>query len=148
MGHFATGVTIVTTRYANGQLTGLTANAVSSVSLQPPLVLVCVDKTAESYPAFAESKVFAVNFLTQHQETLSRRFAQSGGDKFAGVGYAIGATGSPILESALGYMDCELRHAFDAGDHTIFVGEVEALAATDGSDPLLYFRGGYRQLGT
>ncbi len=148
MGHFATGVTIVTTRSASGQPTGLTANAVSSVSLDPPLVLACVDKATESYAAFAESKVFAVNFLRQQQETLSRRFAESGGDKFAGVGYAIGASGAPIIENALGYVDCVLRHTFDAGDHTIFVGEVVALAATDDSDPLLYFRGGYRVLGT
>ena len=146
MGHFATGVTIITTHDGAGKLTGLTANAVASVSLDPPLVLVCVDKKAESYPLFGMSRVFAVNILTQKQETLSRRFAKSGGEKFEGVGYRAGATGAPILEGALAHLECEVRHEFDAGDHTIFVGVAVEIGAEDAEEPLLYFRGGYRNL--
>ncbi|MEW6272894.1 MAG: flavin reductase family protein [Thermodesulfobacteriota bacterium] len=146
MGHFATGVTIVTTHDGAGKLYGLTANAVSSVSLEPPMVLVCVDKSCDSYPSFEASKVFAINILSNVQETLSRRFAKSGGDKFTGVGYRIGETGAPILNDTIGYLECRVRHAFDAGDHTIYVGEAVDIAAAPDGDPLLYFRGGYRNL--
>ena len=147
MGHFATGVTVITTHDGNGKLTGLTANAVSSVSLNPPLVLVCVDKSAESYPSFAASQVFAINILSEEQEAVSRRFAKSGGDKFTGLGYRPGATGAPLLDDTVAYMECDIRHAFEAGDHTIYVGEVRALGVESEGDPLLYYRGGYRNLG-
>ena len=95
MGHFATGVTVITSIRSSGELHGLTANAFTSVSLIPPLALVCVDKKAESYPCFEESKVFTVNVLASDQEALSRRFAVSGGQKFEGVSYKIGANGAP-----------------------------------------------------
>ena len=147
MGHFATGVTVITTISNDGKHYGLTANAFTSVSLEPPLLLISVDKKAESYPLFARSRVFAVNILTQKQETLSRRFAKSGGEKFEGVGYRAGATGAPILEGALAHLECEIRHEFDAGDHTIFVGVAVEIGAEDAEEPLLYFRGGYRNLG-
>jgi flavin reductase (DIM6/NTAB) family NADH-FMN oxidoreductase RutF len=146
MGHFATGVTVITTRSADGRPFGLTANAVSSVSLVPPLLLVCVDKKAESYPYFEESKVFTVNVLTAEQEDISRRFAVSGGDKFEGVSYRIGANGAPLLGGALAYMECKVVASYDGGDHTIYVGEVEETATTEGK-PLLFYRGGYRSLG-
>src|SRR5580700_9179907 len=100
MGHFATGVTVITSLRTSGELHGLTANAFTSVSLIPPLALVCVDKKAESYPCFEESKVFTVNVLASDQEALSRRFAVSGGQKFEGVSYKIGANGAPILDGA------------------------------------------------
>jgi flavin reductase (DIM6/NTAB) family NADH-FMN oxidoreductase RutF len=146
MGHFATGVTVITTHDGKGRFAGLTANAVSSVSLTPPLVLVCVDKTSETYSFFGQSRVFAINVLTQKQETLSRRFAKSGGEKFEGVGYRQGLTGAPLLEGALAHLECELRYDFDAGDHSIFVGQAVEIAANDDGEPLLYFRGGYRSL--
>lgn len=146
MGHFATGVTVITTRDGDGKLYGLTANAVSSVSLEPPLVLCCVDKKADSYSAFGASKVFAVNILSKEQEVLSRTFAKSGGDKFAGVGYRHGPTGCPLLDDVIAHLDCEVRYAFDAGDHTIFVGEPVEISMDQETDPLLYFRGGYRNL--
>jgi flavin reductase (DIM6/NTAB) family NADH-FMN oxidoreductase RutF len=146
MGHFATGVTIITTHDGNGKLTGLTANAVCSVSLAPPLVLVCVDKTAESYPSFGKSKVFAINMLTDQQEALSRRFAKSGGEKFEGVGYQAGRTGAPILDGVIAHLECQVRHEFDAGDHTIYVAEPIELAMDAEREPLLYFRGGYRNI--
>lgn len=146
MGHFATGVTVVTSHDGAGKLGGLTANSVASVSLDPPMVLVCVDKKSDSYPLFAASQTFAINILANEQETLSRRFAKSGGDKFTGVGYRIGSTGCPLLSDTIGFLDCEIRHTFEAGDHTIYVGEAVEIAVSSEADPLLYFRGGYRNL--
>jgi flavin reductase len=146
MGHFATGVTIVTTHDGAGKISGLTANAVASVSLEPPMVLVCVDKNSDSYPMFGASKAFAINILSNGQETLSRRFAKSGGDKFTGIGFRIGVSGSPILADTIAFLDCQVRYEFDAGDHTIYIGEAVDIAVSSDSDPLLYFRGGYRNL--
>ncbi len=145
MGHFATGVTIVTTHDREGHCYGLTANAVCSVSLDPPLVLVCVDKRSESYPAFDLSQVFIVNILGEQQEELSRRFAVSGGDKFVDLPCRNGGTGAPIIEGALAHVECRVVAAHDAGDHTIYVGEVESADAGEGR-PLLFFRGRYHQL--
>ena len=108
MGHFATGVTVITSIRTSGELHGLTANAFTSVSLIPPLALVCVDKKAESYPCFEESKIFTVNVLASDQEALSRKFAVSGGNKFEGVSYKIGANGAPILDGALAYLECKV----------------------------------------
>ena len=145
MGHFATGVTIITTASKSGAPFGLTANAFTSVSLNPPLLLVAVDKKAESYPLFEESKVFTVNILSDEQETLSRKFAVSGGDKFQGVAYQMGANGVPILDGALAYLECKLYAVYDGGDHTLFLGEIEE-ARTREIKPLIFYRGGYRAL--
>jgi flavin reductase (DIM6/NTAB) family NADH-FMN oxidoreductase RutF len=146
MGHFATGVTVVTTHDGDGKLSGLTANAVASVSLEPPMILVCVDKKSDSYPMFGASNCFAVNILSNEQETLSRRFAKSGGDKFTGIGFQLGVTGAPLLSDTIAHLECTIRHSFDAGDHTIYVGEAVGIAVSSEEDPLLYFRGGYRNL--
>jgi flavin reductase (DIM6/NTAB) family NADH-FMN oxidoreductase RutF len=146
MGHFATGVTVITTLRKSGDLHGLTANAFTSVSLVPPLVLICVDKKAESYPCFEETRVFTVNLLASDQEAISRRFAVSGGEKFQGIAYRDGANGAPILEGTLGYIECRVTTAVDGGDHTIYLGEVEQ-AETHEAKPLLFFRGGYREIG-
>jgi len=146
MGHFATGVTVITSRRNSGELHGLTANAFTSVSLIPPLLLVCIDKKAESYPCFDESGIFTVNVLAADQEALSRRFAVTGGDKFQGVSYRIGANGAPILDGALAYLECKVTEKIDGGDHTIYVGEIEQAETKEGK-PLLFFRGGYRELG-
>ena len=145
MGHFATGVTIVTTHDGNGRCYGLTANAVCSVSLEPPLVLVCVDKNAESHPAFEMSQAFVVNVLTAEQEELSRRFAVSGGEKFVGLACRNGGTGTPIIEGALAHVECRVVAAHDAGDHTIYIGRVESGDVGNG-DPLLFFRGKYHRV--
>lgn len=145
MGHFATGVTIVTTHDGQGRCYGLTANAVCSVSLEPPLVLVCVDKAAESHPAFALSQAFVVNILGDEQEELSRRFAVSGGEKFVGLACRNGGTGTPIIEGALAHVECRVVATHDAGDHTIYIGQVEGGDVTAGS-PLLFFRGKYHHL--
>ena len=140
MGHFATGVTIVTTHDGAGRCYGLTANAVCSLSLDPPLVLVCVDKRAESHPAFERSRSFVVNILGSDQEELSRRFAVSGGEKFTGLTCRNAACGAPILEGALAWVECRVVAVHEGGDHTIYVGEVDDAGAGDGH-PLLFFRG-------
>jgi flavin reductase (DIM6/NTAB) family NADH-FMN oxidoreductase RutF len=146
MGHFATGVTVITTHDGKGNLFGLTANAVSSVSLDPPLILCCIARSSESHAAFAASGVFSVHILSHAQEALSRRFAKSSEDKFVGVAFGTGASGCPILEGSLAHLECEIRHRFEAGDHTIFVGEPIGISMDQETDPLLYFRGGYRNL--
>jgi flavin reductase (DIM6/NTAB) family NADH-FMN oxidoreductase RutF len=146
MGHFATGVTVITTLSKEGKLHGLTANAVSSLSLEPPLLIICVDKKAESYSSFEESGVFTVNILADDQEDISRRFAVSGGEKFEGVAYRRGANGAPILSGALAHLECKLHASYEGGDHTIYLGLIEE-AETREVKPLLFFRGGYRELG-
>ncbi len=144
MGHFATGVTVVTSRdAAGGTPCGLTVNTVTSVSLRPTLVLVCVEQGADSHDCIRGSGYFAINILTSDQERLSRRFAGWDVDeKFAGVAYRTEATGAPILEDAMGWLDCRVRADYPGGDHTIFVGEVVAGDVRDEA-PLIYFRGGY-----
>jgi flavin reductase (DIM6/NTAB) family NADH-FMN oxidoreductase RutF len=145
MGLFATGVTIVTTRDRHGNVYGLTANAVTSLSLEPPLVLICVDRKAETYAHFFDSKCFVVNILAEGQEALSTRFAKSGGDKFTGVGYRLSDAGAPILEGTLGHVECRIVATHEGGDHVIHIGEVQR-AEVLGGRPLLFFQGAYRQL--
>lgn len=145
MGHFATGVTVITTVSKAGTPYGLTANAFTSVSLDPPLLLISVDKKAESYPYFEETKVFTINILSEEQEALSRKFAVSGGDKFQGVAYHTGANGVPILDGVLAYLECKLYATYEGGDHTLFLGEIEQ-AETKELRPLLFYRGGYRSI--
>lgn len=145
MGHFATGVTVITTCDEDGRPFGLTANAVTSVSLVPPLLLVCVDKAADTYPYFDRSKVFAVNILSDGQEALSRRFATSGIEKFEGIGYHKNELGCAVLDDAVGHIACRIVQSFDSGDHTIYIGEVESGDASE-APPLLFYRGGYRKI--
>src|SRR5438552_16276246 len=103
MGCFATGVTVITTRDQSGRPYGLTANAVTSLSLEPPLLLICVDRKAETFPHFFDSKIFVLNILREDQEEVSRRFAKTGGEKFAGISYRIGHLDTPVLEGTLGH---------------------------------------------
>jgi len=151
LGHFATGVTIVTTWDDAARPTGLTASAVSSVSLDPPLVLVCVSHKSQTHPAFRPGGKFAVNVLSSEQEALARRFASSslsGVEKFDGVAYRRGALGLPVLADALAEFECAIVHAYPGGDHTIFVGQVEATDCRGdaGREPLLYYRGRFNRL--
>src|SRR5438093_6031886 len=145
MGCFATGVTVITTRDQSGTPYGLTANAVTSLSLTPPLLLICVDRKAETFPHFFDSKIFALNILGADQEEISRRFAKTGGEKFAGVVYRIGHLDTPILEGTLGHVECRIIETLEGGDHVIHIGEVQHAEARDGR-PLVFFRGRYRQL--
>jgi flavin reductase (DIM6/NTAB) family NADH-FMN oxidoreductase RutF len=145
LGHFASGVTVVTAWDGEGRPTGLTASAFSSVSLDPPLVLVCVEHRAHSYPALRRSGGFAVNILAAAHEGLSRRFATTSPSKFDAVAYHQGPQGLPLLSGALAHLECRTVHAYPGGDHTIFVGEVESASARRGA-PLLYYRGRYARL--
>jgi flavin reductase (DIM6/NTAB) family NADH-FMN oxidoreductase RutF len=142
---FAAGVTVVTTRDREGRPSGLTASAFTSVSLDPPLVLVCVDHTATAHPDFRTRGWFAVNVLRREQEALSRRFAASGGDKFHGVACHDGQAGMPLLDDALATLECRIVEAHEAGDHTIFIGQVEGVSVAAGR-PLVYFHGAYHSL--
>ena len=145
MGAFATGVTVITTRDQAGKPYGLTANAVTSLSLVPPLLLICVDRKAETFPHFFDSKIFVLNILAEDQAELSRRFATTGGDKFTGVRFRLGRLGTPILEGTLGHIECRIIETLEGGDHVMHVGEVEEAEARGGR-PLVFFRGKYRQL--
>jgi len=144
LGHFATGVAVVTSVRDDSRPCGLTVNSFCSVSLEPPLVLVCVDRAAESHDCILEAGVFAVNMLEEHRgETLARRFAAwKMDDKFGGVAFHNEATGAPILDEALAWVDCRVHRSVPAGDHTIVIGEVVAAEAREAS-PLVYYRGGY-----
>jgi flavin reductase (DIM6/NTAB) family NADH-FMN oxidoreductase RutF len=145
LGHFASTVTVVTARCADGRLAGITVTAFSSLSLEPPLVLVCIDKRAFLHDHLAAGAVFAVNMLSESQEVVSRRFAVSDPDQFRGVGYTTGLEGVPLLEDVLAVVECRVVDRHDAGDHTIVVGQVEATRVTDGK-PLVYYRGGYGRM--
>ena len=149
LGVFATGVTVVTTRGAEHAY-GMTANAFSSLSLDPPMVLVCVRTGAEGSEHIDRNRVFAVNILAAEQEPLSRYFSSKdrprGRDAFREVAHTIGATGSPILDGVVGYLDCALSASHTAGDHEIFVGEVLALGSNTDVAPLLFHGGKYRFL--
>jgi flavin reductase (DIM6/NTAB) family NADH-FMN oxidoreductase RutF len=151
LGHFATGVTVITTLDAAGEPSGLTASSFTSVSLHPPLILVCVAHSAQSFPAIRDGGRFAVNVLTTDQEAISRRFATAptarGSEKFEGLPYKSGELGMPLLEDAHAHLECVTVHACEGGDHTIFVARVEAVSCrADGPGPLLFYRGKYRQL--
>ena len=149
LGAFATGVNVITTRGAEHSY-GMTATAFSSVSLDPPLVLVCIGVTAEGSDMIQRNGVFAVNILGSDQEPLSRFFASKerprGRDAFRGISHYELVTGSPILEGAAGYVDCRLHETHEAGDHHVFIGEVLALGTEPETTPLVFHGGGYRFL--
>jgi len=144
LGPFSSGVTIVSRSDADGRPAGLTVSAFASLSLEPPLVLVCVDHKAQSYPALKDNRGFAVNVLSTDHEVMSRRFASTRLDKFDGVAYQMSALGLPLLGGALAHIECVTVNRHVEGDHTIFVGRVEAGATADG-EPLLYHRGKYKR---
>jgi flavin reductase (DIM6/NTAB) family NADH-FMN oxidoreductase RutF len=145
LGRFASGVTIVTAVDPSGRDVGLTVSAFASVSLSPPLVLVCVDHAASLHPVLRDAHHFAVNILATDQEALARRFSTLDGDRFDGVGYVRGQTGVAVIDEVLAVLECRRVHAIEGGDHTIFVGEVETAHAR-AATPLLYYRGGFAQL--
>ncbi len=142
---FASGVTVVTTVDAEGGLHGLTVSAFCSVSLAPPLVLVCIEKATASHFAFLESRICAVHTLDETQQAISERFATPIQDKFVGLEFRPGIGGVPVIEGTLTALECRVINVFDGGDHSIFVAEVEKTQTREG-DPLLYFRGSYRSI--
>jgi flavin reductase (DIM6/NTAB) family NADH-FMN oxidoreductase RutF len=145
LGHFASGINVVTARLPDGQMAGITVTAFCSVSLEPPLVLVCIDKRARLHDPLVAGQAFAVNMLSADQEVLSRRFAAGGPDQFTGVGYTTSSEGTAWLDDTLAVIECSFVEQYDGGDHTIIVGRVESTRVHEGK-PLLYFRGGYGQL--
>jgi 3-hydroxy-9,10-secoandrosta-1,3,5(10)-triene-9,17-dione monooxygenase reductase component len=145
LSQFATGVTVVLTRDAAGAPAGLTVNAFTSVSLHPPLVLVCVAQRSDAHDALGRSGIFGVSVLSATQEDVSRRFAWRGPEKFEGFVLEHGETGALLVPGAVAHLECAAVAAHAAGDHTIYVGEVKVLRASPGP-PLLYHRGGYHRV--
>ena len=145
LGRFASGVTIITTIDSDGRDQGMTVSAFSSLSLDPPLVLVCIDHAASLWPAFQQADRFAINILASTQEALSRRFSSKEGDRFDGVGFTRGTTGVALLDDTLASVECTVATRVMQGDHSIIVGHVEGGTARD-LQPLLYYRGGYASL--
>ena len=147
LGQFATGVTIVTTRDGAGRPIGVTASSFNAVSLEPPLVLWSIGRSAFSYPAFAEAGHFAVHVLDAGQRGLSDRFAQASTDKFAGLEVGSGLGEVPLLPGCLASFECATEHRYAGGDHLILVGRVLRMAlAQDAAQPLLFHRGRYARL--
>ena len=145
LGRFATGVSIVTARGVDGRPVGMTASSLASVSLEPPLLLVAVDKANDMHDILVAAPHFAVNILASHQESLSRRFAETDPNRFAGVGYREGRNGAPLLADVLAHIECAMHAAGPGGDHTVFFGLVTGGDVTD-RQPLIYYRSGYGSL--
>ena len=127
----------------------MTASAFISLSLNPTLVLVSVDRSADTLPILQKTGRFNVSILSAHQENLSRQFATKNSPEsngLIGVDYSVGAGGLPLIKGALAYFECRTLHEYDGGDHIIFAGEVEAIEVSQEEEPLLYFRGHYRRL--
>ena len=145
LGRFATGVTVVTSRLPDGEPIGMTANSLASVSLEPPLVLVAVEKRHDMHTAMEKGTHFVFNILSDDQEALSRAFAASEKNRFRGVSYRENQSGIAILDGVVAHIECEKQATVPGGDHTIFIGLVVGGDATD-RRPLLYYRGGYAGL--
>jgi flavin reductase (DIM6/NTAB) family NADH-FMN oxidoreductase RutF len=148
MRHWASGITVVTTRRKGG-IHGMTASSFSSVSLNPPLILVCVDRRNRTHEHLQEQEYFGVHILAAHQQDLSLRCSGRLGEaahQLDDVPYHEGKSSAPILEECLAYLECRLVSAYEGGDHTIFVGEIIDSGFTPGGRPLLYFDAGYHHL--
>ena len=146
LGCFATGVTVVTCLDSQGKPAGLTVNSFTSVSLDPPLLLVCIAKPAASAAALIAAPNFAINVLQTGQQPASIRFSTRDEDRFGATPWSCGEAGAPILKDSLGVFECERFAVYDGGDHHILVGQVVKASFDAGVDPLLFFRGRYRRL--
>jgi flavin reductase (DIM6/NTAB) family NADH-FMN oxidoreductase RutF len=144
MSHFASGVTVVTTEH-DGKQYGMTVASFASLSLRPPLVLVCIEKSVQTHDAMALAGKFGVSILTSAQADVSNRFASKTDDKFNGIDVVRGESGVPLIANALTALECRITDQLPGGDHSIFVGEVVAITTTEGA-PLIYFRSGYREI--
>lgn len=146
MGHWVTGVAVVSARAPDGRPCGLTASAVASLSLDPPLVLVCVERSSDTHGCIRAAGAFALNVLRADQEDIARRFAAADrADKYAGIAWRAERTGAPVLAAALAWLDCRLEATHEGGDHTIFIGEVLAGAGGEGM-PLAHFRSSFARV--
>ncbi|MFI5232239.1 MAG: flavin reductase family protein [Gemmatimonadales bacterium] len=146
LGRFPSGVTVVTVRGADGRDFGMTVSAFASVSLNPPLVLVCIGDDATIAGAVADAGHFAVSVLAEDQDALAQRFAESDTDRFAGTTVSRGTTGIALLDGAVAHLECAIVARHRGGDHTIVVGEVLAATAVEDGRPLVYQRGAFRRL--
>ena len=146
MSHFASGVTVVTTEH-DGKPYGLTVASFASLSLHPPLVLVCIEKSVKSHDAIAAAQKFGVSILARNQEAVSGQFASKKvEDKFAGVAMHRGELGVPLIDGAICTLECRVHQQLPGGDHSVFIGEVVDAQTSEGA-PLVYYRSGYRDLG-
>jgi flavin reductase (DIM6/NTAB) family NADH-FMN oxidoreductase RutF len=145
LSRFASGVTVVTLKDKTGNLHGITVSAFCSVSLNPPLILVCIDNEAGSHYAFYEGKRFVVNILRDEQIEHSNQFASQIPDKFINIHHHEGLEGIPVLKDSLVNLECRLVESFAAGDHTVFIGEIERAHINEGN-PLVYYLGSYRKI--
>ncbi|MFC9333245.1 flavin reductase family protein [Arthrobacter sp. NPDC057009] len=145
LGHFATGLTVITAATENGPA-GFTCQSFASLSLEPALVTFSPARTSSTWPLLRAAGRFTVNILPAEHQHLAAQFARSGADKFAGVDHSPSPLGNPVLDGALAWVDCELHQEYDGGDHTIVVGAVHALSARSDVDPLLFFKGDYASL--
>ncbi len=142
LGHFATGVTVVTAS-AGGEPVGLAVNSFTSVSLEPPLVAFCVARSSTTWPQLRAAGTFCVNVLAEDQEALSRAFAAPAVDRFLGVGWRPAPSGAPVLAGVLAWIDCTVEAEHEAGDHFIVVGRAHELDLGHEGRPLVFYRGGY-----
>lgn len=145
LGCFASGVAVMTTTEASGRPIGVTVSAFTSLSLNPPLILFCLDRRTGGLEAFRAGS-FAVNILREDQRELSIRFASRRDDKFAGLECRPGVSGAPLLPNTLAALECSVERVVDGGDHEIFIGKVEHMEYQTGGQPLLYFRGAYARI--
>ena len=145
LGSFPTGVTVITTKDADGNRYGVTANSFNSVSLDPPLVLWSIGKTSTSYDAFMAAEFFNIHILAADQEAISNNFAKSGGDKYDGIDYQDGIEGAPVVAGCAAVMQCKIEHQYEGGDHIILVGRVMEYQYDD-KDSLVFSRGRYASL--
>lgn len=143
LGHYPTGICVVTAIEPDGLATGMIVGSFTSVSLDPPLVAFFPDKSSTTWPRIARAGRFCVNVLASDQQDLCRRFAAKGGDKFAGVSHRLSANGSPVLDDVVAWIDCTLHAVHEAGDHFIVLGRVRELDIARADEPLLFFRGQY-----
>ncbi|OZD86897.1 flavin reductase [Rhodococcus sp. 05-2256-B2] len=141
LGHFATGVTIVTAHGGDGPI-GMAANSFTSVSLDPPLILLCPGRSSSTWPAIRDAGRFCINIMGRENAAVTKRFSQKGLDRFADIGWIDRPTG-PALESAMAWVECAVRDEHDAGDHTIVVADVLDVGVSEVVDPLVFFRGKY-----
>jgi len=142
LGHFATGVTVVTTARSDRPV-GLAVNSFTSVSLDPPLVAFCVARTSTTWPTIRTMGSFCVNILADDQEAICRAFAGHGDERFRGVGWRPAESGAPILAGVLAWLDCTIEVEHDGGDHIMVVGRVRAMDVDHEGRPLVFYRGGY-----
>jgi len=141
LGHFATGVTIVTAREGDEPV-GFSCQSFAALSLDPPMVILAPSKSSTSWPRIAAAGAFCVNILGEHQEAVCRAFAVSGGDKFDGIDWLPGVTGSPVITGSLATVECRLGEIFEGGDHELVTGHVVAMEIGEGA-PLVFYRSGF-----